>query len=56
VASGVATGPFGIAESAVDELGTLVEELRPRGRELHERRGQAEDSGAVAVLDSEPDP
>ena len=32
VARGVATGPFGMAESAVDELGTLVEELRPRTR------------------------
>ena len=55
MAPGVATGPFGKAES-VDELGTLVEELRPRGRELRERRGRAEDSGAVAVLDSERDP
>src|SRR5258708_31011328 len=43
--------------SAVDEPGTLVEELRPGGGELGEGGGGpgAEDSSAVAVLERQPD-
>ena len=42
---------------AVDELGALVQELGAGGGELGQRgrRGRAEDSGTVAVLERQPD-
>jgi hypothetical protein len=44
--------------SAAGELGTLVEELSPRGGELGERGGhlRAENGGPMAVLDASRTP